>query len=476
MIKYIKKHLNVQIFILTASLLIGIGMAVYGFTAVTTPKSYLYELDLSLDRSVESLVSHFEQIELTEIEKLLQIFSEEHSVIIQLYDNNGNNVDYGAKFYFATDPSYNSHVEQNRTSIIKNYTFIPKNSEDTYTIQVLGNQQRINLFAQALQRIFPWLFILIVLVAVIVSWLYSRYITKPVIRLSRLSKELAGLNLGTSYQNQREDEIGVLADNLNELSERLSIALNELQGANASLKKDVERERELEKQQLSFFSAVSHELKTPITVLKGQLQGMIYGVGGYKDRDKYLRRSLEITSTMEDLVAEILSVAHIRSTGFSINVKSVNPQKLIHSILQEYEEFAIQKNISTAVELQNTCEIHADTDLLGKAISNILSNAFRYSPKESEVRIRLFPVHDEAILYIENTGISIQEEEISKLFKAFTRGEQSRNRETGGSGLGLYLVQLILDLHHFPFKMSNIDDGVRFEIHFRKIPTANIPI
>ena len=88
-------------------------------------------------------------------------------------------------------------------------------------------------------------------------------------------------------QEKRTDEIGMLAGNLNELSGRLSAALDELKNANAMLLEDVAREKELESRQLAFFSAVSHELKTPITILKGQLQGMLYHVGGYKDRWRF---------------------------------------------------------------------------------------------------------------------------------------------------------------------------------------------
>ena len=166
-------------------------MITYGFIAVTTPKSYLNELDLSLDRSVQSLIGHFEQAELSEIKKLLQIFSDENGVLIQFYDQDGNIIEYGAKFTFSFNPSDDLHVNQDKKSTVKNYTFVPKNSEDTYTIEVLGGQQRVNLFSQALLRILPWLISLVVLVAIIISWLYSRYITKPIIRLSRMSDKLS---------------------------------------------------------------------------------------------------------------------------------------------------------------------------------------------------------------------------------------------------------------------------------------------
>lgn len=108
-----------------------------------------------------------------------------------------------------------------------------------------------------------------------------------------ICQKLASLDFSVNFSNNRNDEIGVLSDNLDDLSNQLSSALEDLKIANKKLKEDVEKEKQLEQQQLSFFSAVSHELKTPITILKGQLQGMIYNVGGYKDRDKYLQKVIK---------------------------------------------------------------------------------------------------------------------------------------------------------------------------------------
>ena len=125
----------------------------------------------------------------------------------------------------------------------------------------------------------------------------------------------------------------MLAGNLNELSGRLSAALDELKNANAMLLEDVAREKELESRQLAFFSAVSHELKTPITILKGQLQGMLYHVGGYIDRDKYLKRSFEITCSMEQLVMEILTVTRMKASGFTAQIETFDLPALISGIL-----------------------------------------------------------------------------------------------------------------------------------------------
>src|SRR5699024_2320779 len=133
--------------------------------------------------------------------------------------------------------------------------------------------------------------------------------SKPLVNISNVAKRMTTLDMTWKCEVNRKDEIGVLATSLNEMAEQLNSALASLRSANWQLKKDIEREREQEKQRVEFFTAVSHELKTPIAIIKGQLEGMIYQVGEYKDRDTYLRRCMKTTNDMEALVKEILSAA-----------------------------------------------------------------------------------------------------------------------------------------------------------------------
>lgn len=467
MIKYIKQHLSVQIFILTCIILVGISSITYAFIAVVTPKSYLNEIEQSIDLSAQSLISHFDVMDMEDCKNMLSVFAQEHDVLVQIYDENGRLVESGSESQFM--PSSTSKEESvHRTHETKSYLFRPRDSDSEYTVTVLANGQRVNLFARTLGNILPYLLILVFAVSILVSWIYTRYLSKPVIQLSKVSRELAGLNFNIRFSNNREDEIGVLSESLNELSESLSAALEELKEANISLQEDVEREKEMEIQQLSFFSAVSHELKTPITVLKGQLQGMLYNVGGYKDRDKYLQRSFEVVENMEKLVLEILSVVRLRSAGFSLHKTELDVEKMMQSLFVDYEEIAMQKDISMILKMEPVRKVLADESLIKKAVSNVLSNAFRYSPPENEVRVFLKQEQNGVWLAVENTGVTIPDDEIPKLFQPFTRRDESRSRETGGSGLGLYLVKMILELHQIRFKMTNIENGVRFEIHFHE--------
>ncbi|MFR1853198.1 MAG: sensor histidine kinase [Beduini sp.] len=279
-----------------------------------------------------------------------------------------------------------------------------------------------------------------------------------------MSKKLASLDFSVNFSNNRNDEIGVLSDNLDDLSNQLSSALEDLKIANKKLKEDVEKEKQLEQQQLSFFSAVSHELKTPITILKGQLQGMIYNVGGYKDRDKYLQKSYQVTERMENLVQEILSISKMKNSTFDLSLNKTDMAQLLYSCINENNELAIQHNIEIIEQIDNSIFVNVDSSLMKKALNNIIHNAIVYSPDENVVQIKLHKIQDKIILDIENTGAHIDEHEISELFLPFTRHEKSRNRNTGGSGLGLYLVKMILDLHKMPFTMKNTKRGILFSI------------
>ena len=142
-----------------------------------------------------------------------------------------------------------------------------------------------------------------------ISLFYSRYLSKPIRKLGVASDKMAGLDFSVRTEMKRTDELGTLSRSLDTMAQNLDQALKSLRSANAKLKDEMEQERELERRRMEFFAAASHELKTPITILKGQIEGMEQNVGVYKDRDKYLARAREVTVTLQNMVQEILMIS-----------------------------------------------------------------------------------------------------------------------------------------------------------------------
>lgn len=331
---------------------------------------------------------------------------------------------------------------------------------------ITPNTRKESQVVQALEKALPILSALILAVSAIAAFFYTWYMTGPVIAMSRVARQMAALDFSGLCRTGRTDEIGALSGSLNELSGRLSAALADLRKANEQLQADMRRERELEKQRTEFFSAASHELKTPITIIKGQLQGMLYQVGRYRDRDTYLARSLETADKLERMVRELLTVSRLGAPGAACRMEPVNLSALVEERLLEYDDLFAQKRLAVRPFVAPDIEITGDRRLLEQVLENLLANAAAYSGAGNEVRVKLWRQDGPASLTVENTGAHIPEADLPRLFEPFYRVEPSRSRQTGGTGLGLTIVKAILDRHGARLRIANTDSGVLVSVQF----------
>lgn len=340
-----------------------------------------------------------------------------------------------------------------------------KDSEKSYTLFVFGSTRLVNQAVEALGKIMPWLFLSCFFISVILSFFYSRYLSRPVRALSQASGKMADLDFSVRTAMKRTDELGILSENLDCMAGNLDQALKSLQQANSQLKSEMEQEREQEQRRMEFFAAASHELKTPITILKGQVEGMAQNVGVYKDRDRYLARAGEVTVTLQGMVQEILTISKMESAGFQVKKKEINLAELIRVQIAELNDLLEEKEMALTLSLPETCKCMADPGLMETVIRNLLVNALRYSPAGEEIRVELLKKEQEKelVFTIENTGVHIPEQDFGRIFDAFYRVDSSRNRKNGGSGLGLYIVREILEQHGAWYEMKNTKKGVLFQ-------------
>ena len=208
-----------------------------------------------------------------------------------------------------------------------------------------------------------------------------------------------------------------------------------------NFRKDIEREKEIDRKRRDFINAISHELKTPITVISGQVEGMIYNIGPYKNRDKYLKETLESVNELNSLAHEIISLAKIEEgVGIQLENKSIN--ELVKEVLSGYEYFIEKEKLNISLNEKNQIFREIDKGIVKKILSNLIGNAVKYSRSYIEISIY------ENIIEIKNDVIeSIDEKDIEEIFTPFYRGDKSRNKKKPGTGLGLYIVKSLIQAH-----------------------------
>lgn len=456
MIKKIRSSLSVKVFVLTAVLMAVCCTVTYLCIARFSPYIYSHRLE-----DAEELA------QLAYLELPNYNFSEsELKYDIELY-NEALKTQFEGEFVFHILPSDSAELRSfDGVDTTTRYNFHFADSDVEYTVFIAKNTEKESQITEALQKAIPVLSIVILAVSIVASFFYTVYMTTPIKRISKISKQMAALDFSGHSETRRIDEIGVLSDSLNELSRKLSSALSELQSANEQLQADIDKERELERQRIDFFSAASHELKTPITIIKGQLQGMLLGIGRYKDHQTYLAESLEVTNTLEQMVQELLTVSRLETPGYICAKSRFDFARLVEDRLTAFDDLFAQKELALEKSLLPETYLPGDAQLLQKAVDNLIHNAITYSPVQNKIAVRLWSEQDKVCFSVENTGVHIPDEVIPKLFEAFYRVDTSRNRRTGGSGLGLYIVKTILDLHGAGIEIANTVQGVSVKVSF----------
>ncbi|MCI8559094.1 MAG: HAMP domain-containing protein [Lachnospiraceae bacterium] len=463
----IKSSLFAKVFFITAAMLLCISLLVYALLAWLMPRTYSGRLNAVLDEQTQVFLSELEETAFLDSGGLFEQFLKNTDIYsVELFDEDGRQVPIPAGHQEAVleEAAMTAVYESyDSDSVLSNsYYFSFSDSHGVYMLMVYGKAEQVAEIRQAFRHILPLLLFVILAVSFGASWLYSRLITKPVLEISRISEEMSGLHLDWQIDIRRTDELGTLGRSLNSLSRNLSAALSGLKDANKKLEEDIEREKKLEQARTDFFSAVSHELKTPVTVIKGQLEGMLLGIGAYKDHEKYLARSLETANTLESMVQEILTISRLDTIGADFKRDQFDCVQVIRNYLNETEDLIAGKDLQVSMELPPFVWINGNKMLMEKVFSNLIGNAVKYSPPGAAIRICGHMECERFHFSVENTGTRIPDESIPKLFDAFYRVEQSRNRKTGGSGLGLYVTQRILRRHGSECGVCNTDSGVRF--------------
>lgn len=316
--------------------------------------------------------------------------------------------------------------------------------------------QSISEAAGVMNQYFIIIFSMIFLISLIAVYIFTRWITKPLIHLNDVTEKLSNLDFSDMCKVTRNDEVGSLADNINQMSRKLQLTLDQL-------KEDLELRSKLDEERKRFIADVSHELKTPLTVIRGTCEGLVDGVYD-KNQNEYFELMLEEINDMGQMVQDLLEISRVENEEV-LRKEIFDLSEIVYKVHSHLKSLVIEKELRIILELEEGF-INADEKKIETVIRNIYNNAIFYTPRGQEIHIKMLENETKFKLSVENYGVFIKESELEKIWDAFYRVDQSRNKELGGSGLGLYIVKQILEKHESQYGIRNTHKGVEvwFEI------------
>lgn len=324
------------------------------------------------------------------------------------------------------------------------------------SITAIVSRQHIEDAVSAVLMILPFTAILCMVISVLFALVYSRMFTRPIEQISAATEQMRELEPDAHCPNDTQDELGMLADNVNSLYQTL---LSTIQ----TLEQEIDKVEAADIQKSNFLRAASHELKTPVTAVSAMLENMILGVGKYKDRDTYLAKCKALTDRLAQMIKEILDASRAEFAGEQEQTDFLIAD-VLGTVMEPYQIIAKAKGIAFSIDESEAYTVHLPQSMIEKAISNILANAVSYTKPDGVIHISCKGQQ----LIIENECTPIPPEHLAHIFEPFYRPDYGRDRAAGGNGLGLHLVSTILkslDIS-YTFAPSENIDGMSFQIFF----------
>lgn len=302
----------------------------------------------------------------------------------------------------------------------------------------------------------------------VIVLIISKSFTKPISEISNIANKMSNLDFSHKYRiKDTDDEIDNLGKSINKMSDKLEYTINELQRNNSELEKDIERKSKIDEMRKQFISDVSHELKTPIALIQGYAEGLIENVNTDEENRKfYSEVILDEANKMDNMVKELLELNKLEYGGRVFNNEFFNLKDLINSEIRKYTVMLKENNIDIKFNMKNSLEVYADENFIEKVLNNYLSNAIKNVNEvndEKYIEIKTKLLKDNKVrVYVFNTGKNISDENINKIWNRFYKEDTSRNREQGGTGIGLSLVKAIMENYKNDYGVKNKKNGVEF--------------
>ncbi len=448
-------------FLVSIGLFAALIILVHALVYTLMPQFYLQQKEREAADNLTALTTKLRGKSIEEMSRVSQEFASMKNVNITL------TID-GRDQYFQGFQSINIVTDSGKsvdTSVVKiadGQTIDPRsvilrqgsvadNRGQTARIKLLADVAPVTQAKRATLHVLPYTMFGSLLVALLFSYVYSRFVTRPIRQMAAVTTTMQRLEKDAHYPVNSSDEIGVLGRNINELYQNLWKTIRSLEHEN-------KRITQLEKEKIAFLRAASHELKTPLAALRIMLENMQLNIGEYKNRDQYLAESVAQVDRLAAMVNDVLRSSSVAEQALR-QEKRLRIDKMVAEVVDDYVLLAKTRNMTFAVNTEPTT-IRANRDMMRHVISNLVSNAARHGDAGSVITITC----DEHELAIENACKPLTKQQLQHVFDPFYRSSDGTKQHTDNSGIGLYTVKMLLDAKSLDYDFTPHGQGMRFVV------------
>lgn len=297
----------------------------------------------------------------------------------------------------------------------------------------------------------------------VIIWYVSRKITRPILELNRISERMVHLDFEEKYHGRANNEIDLLGENINKLSNSLEQSISELKTANNELQKDIEKKEKMDEMRREFLSNVSHELKTPIALIQGYAEGLQEGINDDPEsRAFYCDVIVDEAAKMNQMVKKLMTLNQLEFGNDIVSMERFDIVALIRNYLQSAAILTKQNEITVRMENDSPIYVWADEFKTEEVFMNYFTNAVNHCTGQKIIDVKLQVRDGKVRITVFNTGDPIPEDCIEHIWEKFYKVDKARTREYGGSGVGLSIVKAIMESMNQQYGVENFTNGVMF--------------
>lgn len=297
----------------------------------------------------------------------------------------------------------------------------------------------------------------------------SRRFSEPIVELNQIAKNMSNLDFTQKYKSSNaNDEIDMLGNSINTLSDKLEATIKQLRNTNMELEKDIEEKSQIDEMRKSFISDVSHELKTPIALIQGYSEGLIENVNTDEEsRRFYAEVILDEATKMDKLVKQLLELMKLEYGKMQFNNKEFNVVELENEIIRKSGVMIEKENVILENHISGEIKVFADDFYIDQVLTNYITNAIKYAipingEKKVKIENEILEDKNKVRIKVFNTFDGFTEENMHRIWNRFYKVDESRNRDNGGNGIGLSLVKAIMNNYGNNYGVKNVAGGVEF--------------